>query len=289
MSQTDSLISRRGFEYGVIHLKSSFNSSLMDVVEKLVGLSATDTQELLWLGAVYLNQVRTVDGLQVVREGDTLRVHTRPRRFSVDRVRYPEIVVFENNDCLIVNKPSGIPIHANVDNLRENLIQVLSEQMRVSLKITHRLDSGTQGLVVFAKTSAFQKSFNSDLRYGRVEKWYRAVVHGEHVPLGRWVHYMEPSPRAPKNVAIQAYPGWSECVLHILSSSLKSSGVSEVIVRLETGRTHQIRAQLAAIGHPLVGDSLYENATIRQNPQNEFGFFLQSYKLKLSDGTVYEL
>jgi len=111
--------------------------------------------------------------------------------------------------------------------------------------------------LIFAKSKQAQTEINKKLAAGEVQKFYRALVHGVNLPMGEWIHFMEPSPRAPKVVSQFEKPGWAICRLRIIDQTEIFRGHSEVVIELITGRTHQIRAQLSAAGFPIVGDQSY--------------------------------
>jgi 23S rRNA pseudouridine1911/1915/1917 synthase len=257
MNNEPAFISKRGHEYGVQHVLAPKAGALVEVIADTLQLPKEQIQDLLDLGSIYRNHERVSNVPTEILLGDYVRVHTKPRRYFITTT---DLLIFENDDFVVVNKPSGIPVHATVDNRRENLLYFLSQKMNCDLKVTHRLDVATQGLIVFAKTEEFQKDFNQYLTQNKIQKIYRAIVHGK-IPVEMvgvdWIHYMEPSPRAPKKVSAKEIPGWQKCVLQILESRVVNNDYSEVIIELKTGRTHQIRSQCSANGFPIVGDTMY--------------------------------
>ncbi len=246
----------RGKNYGVEHLLASFSGPLEDILQKHLELSPNKTGFLREFGAIYLNEKRCLDNVHV-EEGTYLRVHQNPRRFPTEVFNWREQKVYEDEDLIVLNKPSGLPVPATVDNIRENIASLVARELDQDIFVTHRLDMGTSGLLILAKSKSAQADINQKLMQGEVQKIYRALVHGRDLPLGEWTHYMEPSPRAPKNVSLVQKPGWAPCKLKVLDQTEMPDGFSEVIIELITGRTHQIRAQMSASGFPIVGDFAY--------------------------------
>ncbi|NUN05238.1 MAG: RluA family pseudouridine synthase [Bdellovibrio sp.] len=248
--------SARGFEYGVRHIISPQSGSVFDVLLSTLNFDRMQSEFLLNLGSIYLNHQRLKENSSV-SVGDYLRVHTKPRRFLCDDGRWNERVLFHNEHFVVVNKVAGLPVHASVDNIQENLQAYLEKAVGCQLFGTHRLDVPTQGLIVYAKSTEFQSAFNKLLITREIQKIYRATVEGETNFVGTLTHFMEPSPRAPKKVAKEAHPGWQECVLEVLSATPLENLRTELQIQLHTGRTHQIRAQMGFHGHPIVGDHAY--------------------------------
>ena len=248
------IVSSQGFEYGVKHFYNPKAGPLTEILFEALGILSTDTMALLNLGAVYVNNQRQLQD-NVIPENQHVRVHTKPRRYNC-RQSWRDLVVFENQDFLVLNKPSGIPSHPSVDNVIENSLTQVAQALQTELQITHRLDTLTQGLIVYAKNSEFVKQFNLQMQNRGVEKKYVALVETTKELPGSLVHYMEPSPRAPKTVSPVFSEGWAICELEILAQK-KIADYSWIKINLLTGRTHQIRAQLSNSGAPIFGDKLY--------------------------------
>jgi 23S rRNA pseudouridine1911/1915/1917 synthase len=265
----------RGKNYGVEHLLATFSGPLEDILQKQLELSAAQVCFLRSFGAIYLNDKRCLENVQV-EEGTYLRVHQNPRRFPVEVFNWNEQIIFEDDDLIVLNKPSGLPVPATVDNLHENIAALVSRELGYQAHVTHRLDTGTTGLLILAKHKAAQIFINQKLMHGEIQKFYRALVHGRGVRIGEWVHYMEPSPRAPKIVSPVQKPGSSQCRLKVLDQTEIFHGHTEVIIELITGRTHQIRAQMSSAGYPIVGDVMY-GSPVRLAPYEKIN--LQAFYL----------
>lgn len=204
------------------------------------------------LGAIYLNKQRVLDPVPI-REGDYLRVHPQPKRYLVD-TDLVERIVAETPDYFIVDKPAGLPVHPTLDNIQENLVAALQRVTATTLFVTQRLDIATSGLVLIARTAAFQTLFNRLLAERRVQKTYRAL--SEKQPReGLWRHFMARQSRIPKKLYDQAYPDALECLTE--ARLISPSPWYHVELKPCTGRTHQLRAQMAFEGSPILGDVLY--------------------------------
>jgi 23S rRNA pseudouridine1911/1915/1917 synthase len=193
-----------------------------------------NVDQSLWLipfGAVYVNSKRVMDESFLVSEADTIRVHTMPKRYPLDRGHLKDCIVEETENFVVVNKPSGLPMHATLDNFHENLISGFDRP----LYITHRLDVPTSGLVLLAKTKEYQTAFNHLLFERRVKKIYGAKVSG-FLKKGIYTHYMQKTVTAPK-ILVKEKPQdlslWQECKLLVVDGE---GGFYKI--ELLTGRTH---------------------------------------------------
>ena len=255
MSENESAqVSSNGFEYGVKHFYSQKAGALTEVLFSALNLTKAESDELLKLGAIYVNHQRQTSDVDIA-ENQLCRVHTKPRRYGC-AINWKERIIFENQDFLVLNKPSGIPSHPSVDNAIENSLTQVALARNIDLQITHRLDTLTSGLIVYSKTPQFVKNFNVQIQNRNVEKKYVALVENPKTFPLRLIHYMEPSPRAPKKVSPNFVEGWAPCELEILEQK-NHVLYSWIKIDLLTGRTHQIRSQMAEIGSPILGDTMY--------------------------------
>jgi 23S rRNA pseudouridine1911/1915/1917 synthase len=240
----------------VQHLLASQDGELLPILQSELNLDPAHCQWLSDFGAIYHNHKRLRTSQVPILKGDYLRVHSSPRRFPVQETNWKNTVVFENKDFVVINKPFAIPTHASVDNLYENAAFQISQALHCEIFVTHRLDVATSGVLLLAKTKEFQKSFNIGLQEGKVQKTYWARVSGHLTTTGIIEHYMENNDYLPKVVKTSSEPGWQQCLLEIVKVTPEEK-TSLAVIRLITGRTHQIRAQMAALGHPILGDKIY--------------------------------
>lgn len=166
----------------------------------------------------------------------------------------------EDNHVLAINKPTGLLTQSAqagdencLDLAREYIRERYDKPGRVYLGLVHRLDRNVSGVVVFARTSKAASRLSRSFAERRVEKHYLAVVEGEALEEACLQHRL--GPRAEGRGVCQR-PDGKEARLRYRCLA-RSGGRSWLEVRLETGRKHQIRAQLSLAGLPLVGDPLY--------------------------------
>lgn len=242
----------------------------------LTGLPRSEVAALIAGGAVLLDG-RSVRGRsRRVVQGDELEISVpehaatpAPGPEGDDSVAVS--VVHADDDVVVVDKPAGLVVHAGAGHRTGTLVNGLLSQFpdlatigvgeRARPGIVHRLDKGTSGLLVVARTAAAYHALVEQLRRREVERVYRTLVWGSveapagliDAPVGRGV-------RDPTRMAVAAGGKEARTRYRVESRFHHPAPVSLLECRLETGRTHQIRVHLAAIGHPVVGDSRYRGA-----------------------------
>ena len=220
----------------------------------------------------------TVNGSAVkanykVQEGDEISV-------AVPDIKEPDIlpedipldILYEDNDVLIVNKPKGMVVHPANGNPDGTLVNAIMSMCRDSLSgiggelrpgIVHRIDKDTSGLLIVAKNDKAHIEMSNQIKNHEVKKIYIALVRGNvgedeatiDMPIGR-------STKDRKKMAV--VKNGKEAVTHF--KVIKRYGKYTLLeVKIDTGRTHQIRVHMAEIGHPVVGDMVYSNG------KNDFG------------------
>jgi RluA family pseudouridine synthase len=173
----------------------------------------------------------------------------------------------------VVDKPVGMPVQETRESGRGTLLEALRDVLatrRTSLRVVHRLDTVASGAVVVALSQEAAAGLSASLASHQVHRNYLALVHGEAPLEAQLRHYVTPLQKDAKgNARVHARPakgtprgGEREAVCQVqrwafLRDSQQGSPMSLVKVSLETGRTHQIRVQLASLGLPIVGDVRY--------------------------------
>ena len=201
-----------------------------------------------------------------VRASDEVRVEIPPPRPLEARAEaIPLDVLFEDDDLIVVNKPAGLVIHPAAGHYEHTLVNALLHHCSGELAgiggverpgIVHRLDKGTSGCLVVAKTDFAHQSLVAQFKSRAVEKIYRAVCWGKFArPSGRVETTIGRSERNRQKMSALARRGRPSLTeYHVLKQHPQFALVE---LTLHTGRTHQIRVHMTHIGHPLLGDTVY--------------------------------
>lgn len=203
------------------------------------------------------------------------------------------MILFEDNHLLVVEKPVNVPTQAD-ESGDKDLLTMLKDDIKVRynkpgnvfLGLVHRLDRPVGGVMVFAKTSKAASRLSDAIRRHAFEKTYLAIVHGKPKKAkDRLVHHLLKDEKTNiVSVVSATNPKGKEAILdyEVLATH---NNFSLVRIQLHTGRPHQIRVQMATIGHPLYGDQKY-GAKVNQKGQQ---IALWSHKITIEHPTKKEL
>jgi 23S rRNA pseudouridine1911/1915/1917 synthase len=237
-------------------------------------LSRSRLKALILAGHVTVSGRTIRDPSHHVNAGDRIALHRPPAPPPAPGPEaIPLAIVYEDDDVIVIDKPRGLVVHPAAGNRTGTLVNALIAHCGASLSgiggvrrpgIVHRLDKDTTGLMVVAKNDrahrALAAQFADHGRAGPLERGYLAFAWGApDRPKGTIDKPIDRHPRARERMAVRA-DGRPAITHWELLERYPPSGpavASLLACRLETGRTHQIRVHLAAIGHPLLGDQVY--------------------------------
>jgi 23S rRNA pseudouridine1911/1915/1917 synthase len=225
-----------------------------------LGISRSAVQRIIQKGLLLVDGEEVVPSYRV-RGGE--RVEARMPEEGVSPEEIPVPVVFEDEHQLVVDKPAGLVVHPGAGNRSGTLVNALlgrgiaggEDPSRPG--VVHRLDRDTSGLMVLAKGEPTYSRLVAEMGGRRVRRVYRAVVVGEGLPETGTID--SPVGRDPENPTLMAAGVGRPAVTHF-EVLREGGGHSMLKVWLETGRTHQIRVHLSAIGYPIYADPLYGEA-----------------------------
>lgn len=201
-----------------------------------------------------------------VRDGDSVIITLPdPEVYNITPENIPLYIVYEDGDLLVVNKPKGMVVHPAAGNYSGTLVNALMYHCGDSLSgingvmrpgIVHRIDKDTSGLLMVAKNDFSHNKLAEQIKEHSFTREYEAVVYGSlkadsgtvDAPIGR-------HPIKRKQMAV-VYENSKNAVTHYEVIE-RLDGFTHLRLRLETGRTHQIRVHMAYIGHPVAGDEVY--------------------------------
>jgi 23S rRNA pseudouridine1911/1915/1917 synthase len=270
-------------------------------VAMLADVSRTVATELIVAGRVLVDDVAVTVGRNQLREGATLTIALpEPGGDDVEAEAGVQFeVVYADEAVAVVNKPAGLVVHPGAGHQLGTLVggllsrfPDLAELVAAGVcpsdrpGIVHRLDKGTSGLLAVARTEPAYRALVAQLADRSMARTYLALVEGEvaddrgevDAPIGR-------STRTPTKMAVSA-SGRSARTGFTVRKRLQSPRPTTLVeLSLQSGRTHQIRVHMAAIGHPVVGDARYGT------PEKALGhgrFFLHAYQLGFTHPTTGE-
>lgn len=241
------------------------------IVEELEDLSRTTVKRLIDEEKILVNGKKQKSSYKP-EMGDVISIDMpEAREIKLEAQNIPVPVIYEDNDIIVVNKPKGMVVHPANGNPDRTLVNAILAMCKNSLSgiggeirpgIVHRLDKDTSGLLIVAKNDTAHIKMSKQIQDRKVTKKYIALVKGViaeneatiNLPIAR-------STKDRKKMGVD--PNGKNAITHF--KVLKRYDKYTLLeLKIDTGRTHQIRVHMSYIGHPVVGDSVYSNG------KNEF-------------------
>ncbi|MBF7096909.1 RluA family pseudouridine synthase [Alkalibacter mobilis] len=265
----------------IMYVNESENKLIKDYLQGNKGFSSRLLKFIKREGKILLNG-KKVNVIQEMKPGDILTVLMPTEKIDAEPSEYKIEVVYEDSDVLIVNKEANMVTHPTKGHQENNLANGVAKyfvdhDIDAKIRFVNRLDRDTTGLVIIAKSKFAHQHIQGQMKDDKVVKIYYAVVEGRtpeiegkiDLPIGRLTE---------ESIVREITDTGKNSVTYY--KCLKSNGQNSLVeLRLETGRTHQIRVHMKEIGNPLAGDSLYNpegsNTKIRRQAlhSGKVGFF----------------
>ena len=235
-------------------------------------LSRVAIQRLISEEKILVNNKKTKSSYKV-QEGDIINLEEeKPKEVDLKAQDIPIEIIYEDNDIIVVNKPEGMVVHPANGNPDGTLVNAIMAICKDSLSgiggelrpgIVHRLDKDTSGILIVAKNDKAHIVLSDQIKNHEVQKTYIALVRGIvkeneatiNMPIGR-------SKQDRKKMAVDK--DGKEAITHFKVLK-RYDNYTLLEIKIDTGRTNQIRVHMSQIGHPVVGDDVYSNG------KNEFG------------------
>ena len=247
-------------------------------------LTRATVQRLLEEGNILVNKC-TKKSSYKVKEGDKIEINIpEVKESKLEAQDIPIEIVYEDNDIIVVNKPKGLVVHPANGNPDGTLVNAILNICKDSLSgiggekrpgIVHRLDKDTSGLLIIAKNDKAHLKMSEQIKNREVTKKYIALVRG--IILENEATINMPIARSKKDRKKMAVDkDGKESITHFKVLE-RFDNYTLLELKIDTGRTHQIRVHLSEIGHPVIGDEVYSNG------KNEFGVSGQMLHAKSLD------
>ncbi len=253
----------------------------------LVNIPRSMLYKSLRRNCVRVNGAHVRDGGHALKEGDELSLYFKDEFFPPDSGFIPyrdDIdIIYEDENIILINKPAGLVVHADDRGTNDTLLRRMQSYLYgkgeynpltehyFAPSFCNRLDRNTSGIIIGAKNAEALRIINEKIRSREVKKLYLCIVEGRMTGSKTLTAQLE---RLEKKVRVTDFAAAGSGAVSLSYTVLGSrAGQSLLEINLETGRTHQIRAQLSHIGHPLRGDKKY-------GARSSSAVCLTSYKLR---------
>jgi 23S rRNA pseudouridine1911/1915/1917 synthase len=262
------------------------------LVEQFSSYSRSFLQSQIKKGKITLNGSRVITGNKL-KEGDEVKIILHdPKIISLKPNKDITIdVIFENDDLVVINKPSGIVVHPSQSTPEHTLVNGLISYYPNIISIgddpnrpgiVHRLDKDASGIMVIAKSQKTFEHLKTQFQDREIKKKYTALVFGKITPsYGKIDAPIGRSKSKPSRMSVKRSDEGKEALTYYKTTK-EYNNYSLLEIETKTGRTHQIRVHLLSIGYPIVGDSIYYVKKTRRKVKIN-RIFLHAQSIQFSD------
>ena len=262
----------------IIVFESEENQRIDAFISSKKDISRVTVQRLIKEDKILVNNTKTKSSYKV-KIGDEISIEEeKPKEIEIKAENIPVPILYEDNDIIVVNKPKGMVVHPASGNYDGTLVNAIMSICKDSLSgiggeirpgIVHRLDKDTSGVIIIAKNDKAHINLSEQIKNHEVEKTYIALVRGIvkeneaiiDMPIAR-------STKDRKKMAVSQ--NGKRAITHFkVIKRYPKDNCTLLEVKIETGRTHQIRVHLSEIGHPIIGDQVYSKGKNRWNIEGQ--------------------
>lgn len=241
-------------------------------------ISRVAIQRLIEEEKILVNGKKTKASYKVQENDKITQEEEKPQEINLKAQDIPIEIIYEDDDIIVVNKPKGLVVHPANGNPDGTLVNAIMAICKDSLSgiggeirpgIVHRLDKDTSGILVVAKNDKAHINMSEQIKNHTVQKTYIALVRGSvkeneatiNMPIGR-------STKDRKKMAVTK--NGKEAITHFkVIKRYPNENCTLLEVKIETGRTHQIRVHLSQIGYPVIGDTTYSSGKNKWGVQGQ--------------------
>lgn len=256
-------------------LKVKEDSELLEYLYNNLDMPKKKIKQYLTHGSIYVNNVKTTKYNYKLVTGMNIVIDTNNK----NKKELPFEIIFEDNEIIVVNKPSGLLTIATNKEKEKTLYHIVSDYLKSKDKnakvfIVHRLDKDTSGIVILAKNEKIKNQLQENWNEYVLLREYVAVVHGKVKKESG--HIVQNLKETKTNLVYVARHGEGKEAITNYKVIKANDNYSMLSIQIETGRKNQIRVAMATIGNPIVGDKKYSNVR-----DNENRLYLHANRLKI--------